>query len=109
MDAVTEAAGSQRGNDRLQVLVVLPERKPAVHDEEDVTEAVACRPQLAVGRDRPDAMLGERAFPLVEYRAYFRHGAPHQIAACADRYPADVRQPAQRGPGAAAEVKHVEL
>ena len=113
VNAVPEAACRQRGHRRLELLVVLPQREPAVDDEEHVAETVAGgaagRGQAPVGRDRADAAFGEGALAPLEEGAQFRHGPPYLVAARARGDAADVRQPLQGRQRTAAEVEDVEL
>ena len=98
---------------RLQLLVLLPQRAPAVDDEEHVAERVvgdlAGRAAPAVGGHRVDAELGEAVLPLVDEGRHLGDGPADRLGVAPAGDTRHVRQLDEAAQRPAAEVEAVEL
>ena len=97
---------------RLEVVEVRAEGVPAVDDEEHVAVPVvgpAGRAAGPVGLDRVDALGAEVRLAPVHDAGHLGHDPPDDVRLGAGADAGDVRQPGERGEGAAAEVQDEDL
>lgn len=83
MDAVTEPARGDVGDDLLQILVLGPETAPAVHDQEDIAPGLAGQfaqgTPAPVGGDGIDGVGAEELLAPVQHTRDLGDRTPHPL------------------------------